>query len=41
MRAAAENGTGKISVLTVNGDKARVIVIKEGHLDTNRRRARG
>src|SRR6478609_4421125 len=39
MRAAngklllAENGSGKISVLTVNGDKASVKVIKEG-LDT-------
>ena len=39
MRAAngklivAENGSGKISVLTVNGDKASVTVIKEG-LDT-------
>jgi hypothetical protein len=36
MRAAngklllAENGGGKISVLTVNGDKASVTVIKEG-----------
>jgi hypothetical protein len=36
MRAAngklivAENGSGKISVLTVNGDKASVTVIKEG-----------
>ena len=36
MRAAngkllfAENGSGKISVLTVNGDKASVKVIKEG-----------
>ena len=36
MRAAngklivAENGSGKISVITVNGDKARVTVIKEG-----------
>jgi sugar lactone lactonase YvrE len=39
MRAAngklllAENGSGKISVLTVNGDKASVTVIKDG-LDT-------
>jgi hypothetical protein len=39
MRAAngkllvAENGSGKISVITVNGDKASVTVIKEG-LDT-------
>lgn len=39
MRAAngkllvAENGSGKISVITVNGDKATVTVIKEG-LDT-------
>jgi sugar lactone lactonase YvrE len=37
MRAAngklllAENGSGKISVITVNGDKAGVTVIKEGH----------
>jgi DNA-binding beta-propeller fold protein YncE len=36
MRAAngklfvAENGSGKISVITVNGDKATVTVIKEG-----------
>ncbi len=36
MRAAngkllvAENGSGKISVITVNGDKASVKVIKEG-----------
>ena len=36
MRAAngklivAENGSGKISVLTINGDKASVTVIKEG-----------
>ena len=36
MRAAngkllvAENGSGKISVITVNGDKASVTVIKEG-----------
>ena len=36
MRAAkgkllvAENGSGKISVITVNGDKAKVTVIKEG-----------
>jgi len=36
MRAAngklivAENGSGKISVITVNGDKASVVVIKEG-----------
>jgi hypothetical protein len=36
MRAAngkifvAENGSGKISALTINGDKARVTVIKEG-----------
>ncbi len=36
MRAAngkiivAENGGGKISVLTINGDKASVIVLKEG-----------
>jgi hypothetical protein len=36
MRAAngklllAENGSGKISVITVNGDKASVILIKEG-----------
>jgi hypothetical protein len=36
MRAAkgklfvAENGSGKISVITVNGDKATVIVLKEG-----------
>jgi hypothetical protein len=36
MRAAngklivAENGAGKISVITVNGDKASVTVIKEG-----------
>ena len=36
MRAAngklivAENGSGKISVITVNGDKASVAVIKEG-----------
>jgi hypothetical protein len=36
MRAAngkllvAENGSGKISVITVNGDKASVSVIKEG-----------
>jgi hypothetical protein len=36
MRAAngklivAENGSGKISVLTVNGEKASVTVIKEG-----------
>jgi len=36
MRAAngklllAENGSGKISVLTVNGDKASVTLIKEG-----------
>ncbi len=26
----AENGGGKISVLTINGDKASVTVIKEG-----------
>jgi DNA-binding beta-propeller fold protein YncE len=26
----AENGSGKISVITVNGDKASVTVIKEG-----------
>src|ERR1700730_11052333 len=36
MRAAngkllvAENGSGKISVITVNGDKASITVIKEG-----------
>lgn len=36
MRAAkgklivAENGSGRISTITVNGDKARVRVIKEG-----------
>ena len=36
MRAAngklfvTENGAGKISVITVNGDKASVTVIKEG-----------
>ena len=36
MRAAngklilAENGSGKIAVLTVNGDKATVTVIKDG-----------
>jgi hypothetical protein len=26
----AENGSGKIDVITVNGDKASVMVIKEG-----------
>ena len=29
----AENGSGKISVITVNGDRASITVIKEG-LDT-------
>ena len=47
MRAAngkllvAENGSGKISVITVNGDKASVTVIKEGLEHADRSRARG
>jgi hypothetical protein len=46
MRAAngkllvAENGSGKISVITVNGEKASVRVIKEGPRN-QRSRARG
>jgi len=44
MRAAngklivAENGSGKISALSVNGDKASVTVIKDGTQHTNRSR---
>ena len=37
----AENGSGKISVITVNGDKASVTVIKEGLKTTDWCRACG